>query len=261
MVRICFIGDIVGKPGRRAVAEHLYDLVDAHQLDLTIANCENAAGGFGVTPAILKQLFAYGIDVLTSGNHIWDKREVLEVIESERRLLRPANYPPAQPGFGSVVVETAGGVPVAVLNLSGRVFMASYDCPFRTADAVLPELAEAAKVIIVDMHAEATSEKQAMGYYLDGRVSAIIGTHTHVQTADERLLAGGTAYITDVGMTGPTESVIGVIKELALKRFLTLQPQKMETASGRTHFSACLIEVDETTGRAHSIERLCLPDR
>ncbi|MFQ6672753.1 MAG: YmdB family metallophosphoesterase, partial [Candidatus Tectimicrobiota bacterium] len=230
-------------------------------VDLTIANCENAAGGFGVTPAVLKQLFAYGIDVLTSGNHIWDKREVMEVIESERRLLRPANYPPAQPGFGSFVAETAGGVPVAVLNLSGRVFMGSYDCPFRTADELVPALAEAARVIIVDMHGEATSEKQAMGYYLDGRVSAVIGTHTHVQTADERILPDGTAYITDVGMTGPVDSVIGVVKELALKRFLTLQPQKMETASGRTQFSACLIEVDETAGRAVSIERLCLPGR
>ncbi len=260
-MRICFIGDIVGKPGRRAVAEHLYGLIDSRNLDLTIANCENAAGGFGVTPSILKQLFAYGIDVLTSGNHIWDKREVMEVIDTERRLLRPANYPPAQPGFGSIVAETPGGVPVAVLNLSGRVFMASYDWPFRTAAALLPALAEAARVIVVDMHAEATSEKQAMGYYLDGRASVVIGTHTHVQTADERILPGGTAYITDVGMTGPSESVLGVVKELALKRFLTLQPQKMETASGPSQFSACIIEVDESTGRALSIERLCLPGR
>lgn len=258
MVRICFIGDIVGKPGRRAVAEHLYKIIDERLIDLTIANCENAAGGFGVTPSVLKQLFAYGIDVLTSGNHIWDKREVMEVIDSEPRLLRPANYPPAQPGFGSTVAETPGGVPVAVLNLSGRVFMANYDCPFRCADELLPDLAKEARVIFVDMHAEATSEKQAMGHYLDGRVSAVVGTHTHVQTADERILQGGTAYITDVGMTGPAESIIGVEKEAALRRFLTLQPQKLDTAGGRAQFSACIIEVDETTGKAASIERLSL---
>jgi metallophosphoesterase (TIGR00282 family) len=260
-VRICFIGDIVGKPGRRAVAEHLYRIIDERLIDLTIANCENAAGGFGVTPSVVKQLFAYGIDVLTSGNHIWDKREVMDIIESETRLLRPANYPPAQPGFGHIVAETPGGVPVVVLNLSGRVFMASYDCPFRTADDLLPTLTEAARVIVVDMHAEATSEKQAMGHYLDGRVSAVIGTHTHVQTADERILSGGTAYITDVGMTGPVNSIIGVEKEAALTRFLTLQPQKLDTAGGLAQFSACIIEIDEATGRATSIERMCLSGR
>jgi hypothetical protein len=258
LVRICFIGDIVGKPGRRAVSQHLPALVGQRKIDLTIANAENAAGGFGLTPSVLEQLFELGIDVLTSGNHIWDKREVMEVIETERRLLRPANYPPAQPGFGSIVTETPAGVPVAVLNLSGRVFMGHYDCPFRTAEALIPKLAQEARIIIVDMHAEATSEKQAMGYFLDGRVSAVIGTHTHVQTADERILPGGTAYITDVGMTGPTESVIGVAKKAALQRFLTLQPQKLETASGPAQFCACILEVDETTGRATHLERLCL---
>ncbi|MEW6335280.1 MAG: TIGR00282 family metallophosphoesterase, partial [Thermodesulfobacteriota bacterium] len=212
-MKILFIGDIVGKPGRRAVRELLPGIVEDHRIDLVIANCENAAAGFGVTGEVIEELQDCRIDVLTSGNHIWDKKEILEIIEGCDRLLRPANYPAGAPGRGCLVMTAPGGLRVGVINLAGRVFMHPLDCPFRTADREIGTLKSRADVIIVDMHAEATSEKIAMGWYLDGRVGAVVGTHTHVQTADERILPGGTGYITDAGMTGPFDSVIGIRRE------------------------------------------------
>jgi metallophosphoesterase (TIGR00282 family) len=209
-MRILFLGDVVGKPGRRAVSVLLPRLIDRERLDLVIANCENVAGGTGVDPKSVCELLGAGVHVLTSGNHVWREKAIIEFIEHEPRLLRPANFPPGVPGRGWIVSETAAGVTVGVVNLIGRVFMDSVDCPFRTAEALLPEVRARAHTIVVDMHGEATSEKAAMGWFLAGRVSAVLGSHTHVQTADERLLPGGTAYMTDVGMCGPTESVIGV---------------------------------------------------
>src|SRR5919198_986413 len=215
-VKILFIGDIIGKPGRQVISRELHRLVDHHRVDLVIANGENAAGGFGITEETAKELFASGIHLLTSGNHVWDKKEALEFIDREGRLLRPANYPAGTPGRGSRVLSTAGGVRVAVLNLEGRVFMNNLDCPFRTADRELALLRKETPVVLVDFHAEATSEKVSLGWYLDGRASAVIGTHTHVQTADERLLPGGTAYLSDVGMTGPMDSIIGMRRDIVI---------------------------------------------
>ena len=249
-MRILFIGDIFGSPGRRIVADHLQDIVKAQGIDVAIANAENSAGGFGITPAIAEDLFAHGLDALTSGNHIWDKREIYDYIERTPRLLRPANYPPGSPGGGVVVVKQC-----AVLNLQGRVYMPNTDCPFRAADRLLAELDPAIKVRFVDFHAEVTSEKISMGWYLDGRVSAVIGTHTHVPTADTRVLAGGTAYQTDVGMTGPYDSVIGVEKDMIVKRFLTAMPGRMEAAKRNVELHSVIIDVDETTGKARSIRR------
>jgi len=236
------------------VADHVADIAATNRIDLAIANAENAAGGFGITPSIAEELFGLGLDVLTSGNHIWDKREVYDYFERQPRLLRPANYPDA-PGSGVIVLHARNGVDCAVLNLQGRTYMPVTDCPFRKADQILRELDPAVKVKFVDFHAEVTSEKIAMGWYLDGRVSAVIGTHTHVPTADTRILPGGTAYQTDCGMTGPYHSVIGVETETIVQRFLTALPVRMEAARQAPELHAVIIDVDEATGRARSIRR------
>jgi hypothetical protein len=263
-MRILFIGDIVGSPGRRIVQERLADILEqqarpegAGAIDLVIANGENAASGFGITPRLVEELLAAKIDLLTSGNHIWDRKEILDYFAHEPRLLRPANYPDGSPGAGLFLGTARHGAPYAVLNLQGRTFMASIDCPFRTADRELARVPAGTKVIVVDMHAETTSEKQAMGWYLDGRVSAVIGTHTHVTTADQRLLPRGTAYITDVGMTGPHDSVIGMDTGGILKRFLGALPVRFEVAEGNVQMNCVLLDVDDATGRARSIERRC----
>ena len=253
-MNILFIGDIFASPGRRIVADHLQDIVESNGIELAIANAENAAGGFGITPAIAEELFALGLDVLTSGNHVWDKRDVYDYFERQPRLLRPANYPEG-PGRGVIVVRARNGVDCAVLNLQGRTYMPSTDCPFRKADQLLKELDPAVKVRFVDFHAEVTSEKIAMGWYLDGRVSAVVGTHTHVPTADTRILPGGTAYQTDCGMTGPYQSVIGVEIDIILQRFLTGLPVRMEAARNAPELHAVIVDVDEATGRARAVRR------
>lgn len=257
-MRILFIGDIFGSPGRNVVADHVEDIVRREKVSLVIANAENAAGGFGITPGIADDLFDLGIAVLTSGNHIWDKREIYDYLDRHPRLLRPANYPADCPGKGVYVDRTKTGVAYAVVNLQGRTYLPAIECPFRTADRLLAEIGADVKVRFVDFHAEVTSEKMAMGWYLDGRVSAVIGTHTHVPTADTRLLPGGTAYQTDVGMTGPYDSVIGVDKDLVLKRFLTYMPNRMEVARGRVEFHAVIVDVEDATGRATAVRRLTL---
>ena len=255
-MNVLFLGDVVGKPGRRAIQFLLPRLIDRERVDLVIANCENATDGSGIDPKNAHELLETGVHVLTSGNHVWRRKEIIEFIGREPRLLRPANFPPAAPGHGWAVCETADATPIAVLNLIGRVFMDSVDCPFRTAEALLPELRARARIIVVDMHGEATSEKAAMGWFLAGKVSAVLGSHTHVQTADERLLPGDTAYITDVGMCGPTESVIGVEKELALRRFITHMPVKFEVAGGPVVVQGAVVDIDPETGRARGIRRL-----
>jgi 2',3'-cyclic-nucleotide 2'-phosphodiesterase len=249
-MKILFIGDIFGAPGRRIVADHLQDIVKAQSIDLAIANGENSAGGFGITPSIAEDLFKLGLDAITTGNHIWDKREIYDYLGRTPRLLRPANYPPDNPGRGVVVVKNC-----AILNLQGRVYMPQTDCPFRTADRILAELDPAIKVRFVDFHAEVTSEKIALGWYLDGRVSAVIGTHTHVPTADTRVLPAGTAYQTDAGMTGPYDSVIGVEKEMIVNKFLTAMPVRMEAAKQKVELHSVIVDVDESTGKARSIRR------
>ncbi len=254
-MRILFIGDIVGSPGRRIVLERLEDVVANEQADLVIANGENAASGFGITPRLTEELLSAGIEVLSGGNHIWDRREILDFIQREPRLLRPANFPAASPGSGLFCGTSRQGTPYAVLSLQGRIFMAANDDPFSTADRELAKLPPETKVVVVDIHAEATSEKLAMGWYLDGRVSAVVGTHTHVATADEQILPGGTAYITDVGMTGPHDSVIGMEKGAVIKRFLDGMPVRFEVATGNLQMNAVLIEVDSVSGRAVSVAR------
>ncbi len=249
------IGDIFGEPGRRALAHFLPRLRTELEVDLVVANVENAAAGFGVTPTLARGFLDGGIDVMTSGNHIWDRKEIIEYIVKENLLLRPANYPRGVPGVGSVVVK-AGAHRVGVLNLQGRVFMSPIDCPFATADAEVERLRSETRLIVVDMHGEATSEKQAMGWYLDGRVSAVVGSHSHVQTADERLLPGGTAFITDLGITGPFDSVIGVDKALAIQRFVTGMPNRFEPAKGRVRVQGVVIRIDPESGRAIGIERV-----
>jgi hypothetical protein len=258
-MKILFIADIVGRPGRRAVRELLPSLVPQYSIDLVVANVENAAAGFGVTQEVVEELFSYQIDVMTSGNHIWDKKEAAEFIGDYETLLRPVNYPPGTPGRGSVIVPTALGIHVGVVNLVGRVFMRAVDCPFRTVDMEIERLRHKAKVILVDVHAEATSEKQALGWFLDGRVSGIVGTHTHVQTADDKILPNGTAYITDVGMTGPHDSVIGTRKEAILERFLLQMPNKFDVAKNDIRFQAAVLDINETTGKSRGIERLDMP--
>ena len=261
-MRILFVGDIFGRAGRVILREHLAGLLKKHAVDLCIVNGENAAGGFGLTPPIAEEFFDLGVDVITTGNHVWDKRELVDYFNAAvtepyspaRRILRPANYPAGSPGVGVYEGTTGTGVAYAVVNLQGRVFMANIDDPFRVADEVLASIA--AKVIFVDFHAEATSEKVALGWYLDGRVTAVIGTHTHIPTADTRVLPGGTAYQTDVGMTGPYDSVIGVQKEQVLQRFLTSIPGRFEAAIHDVRLCAVLVECDEATGRASSIERI-----
>jgi metallophosphoesterase (TIGR00282 family) len=255
-MKILFIGDIIGEPGRKTVTRLVPKLVEERGVDLVIGNAENAAGGFGVTPDVARELFKVGIHVLTSGNHIWDKKEIIPFIKDEPRLLRPANYPKGAPGAGSVVVTTATGEKVGVLQLMGRVSMPTLDCPFRVGRHEVDALRREVRTIIVDMHAEATSEKMAMGWYLDGDVSGVFGTHTHVQTADERILPKGTAYLTETGMTGPTESVIGITKEIAIEKFLTQMPRRFEVAPGPCIMSAVLLEVDTAAGKALSVERM-----
>jgi metallophosphoesterase (TIGR00282 family) len=237
------------------VARHLRDIVASEKIDLTIANGENAAGGFGITPQLAEELFGYGVDVLTSGNHIWDKREIYDYFARHPRLLRPANYAEELPGTGVIVLPARNGVDCAILNLQGRTYMPSIDCPFRKADALLAALPAEVKVRLLDFHAELTSEKMAMGWYVDGRVSAMLGTHTHIPTADTRILLNGTAYQTDVGMTGPYDSVIGVDKDIIMRRFLTQMPVRMEAARHGAELHAVIVEVDETTGRASAIRR------
>ncbi len=262
-MNILFVGDVFGSAGRHIVREHLPHLLDTHAVDLLIINGENAAGGFGITPAIAEELFDLGAHVITTGNHIWDKKEIFEYMDVPpdshirgRRILRPANYVATTPGFGVYQGELPTGQPYAVINLQGRVFMSSCDDPFRKADEFLQGIT--AKVILLDIHAEATSEKVALGWYLDGRVTAVLGTHTHIPTADERVLPGGTAVQTDVGMSGPYDSVIGVETELVLKRFLTGMPGKFEAAKGNPKMAATLIQCDGATGRAHHIQRFLL---
>jgi metallophosphoesterase (TIGR00282 family) len=252
------VGDVFGEPGRRAIQTLLPKLRKQHEVDLAVVNVENAASGAGVTPPIAKAFLDQGVDVMTSGNHIWDKREIVEYIVKENLLLRPANYPPGTPGAGSIVVK-AGPHKVAVLNVMGRVFLPQLDCPFRKSDEEIARLSQETPIIVVDAHCEATSESQALGWYLDGRVSAVVGTHRHVQTADERLLPKGTAYITDLGMTGPTESIIGVDPQIALSRFLTQMPNRFEPAKGPAALHGAIIRIDPETGRALSIERLRVP--
>ena len=253
-MNLLFVGDIFASPGRRIVADHLQDIVATNQIDLVIANGEDAAGGFGITPALAEDLFALGIDVLTTGNHVWDKRDLYDYLGRQPRLLRPANYPDA-PGKGLVTVRSRSGVECAVINLQGRTYMPSTDCPFRTADRLLSEIDPGVKVRFVDFHAEVTSEKIAMGWYLDGRVSAVVGTHTHVPTADTRVLPGGTAYQTDCGMTGPYTSVIGVETGLILQRFLTSLPVRMEAARAGAELHAVIVDIDESTGQARAMRR------
>ncbi len=260
-MKILFVGDVIGKPGRKALLRLLPRLVDEKRADYVIVNVENAAGGFGITPDVLAELAELPIHCYTSGNHVWDKKEVLELFQREPRLLRPANYPEGNPGRGVHIGETAAGVKVATLHLEGLVFMKNLDSPFRVADRLLAELPKSVKVVFVDFHAEATSEKQALGIHLDGRVSAVVGTHTHVPTADERVLPGGTAFQTDAGMTGPYEGVIGFKSDRVLQRFLLQTPVSFEVAKRDVRLAAALIDVDEATGKARGIERLMIADR
>jgi metallophosphoesterase (TIGR00282 family) len=254
-MNILFVGDVVGAPGRRALSDALGSIIDKRQIDFTIVNVENAAGGFGLTVELFEDLSKMPIDVFSSGNHIWDKKEIYDALNASDRLLRPANYPPGNPGRGSTVQSTAAGIPVAVLNLQGQVFMpANADSPFRVADEELAKLK--AKVVVVDMHAEATSEKMAMGWYLDGRVSAVLGTHTHVPTADEIILPRGTAYQSDVGMTGAYEGIIGFSKDRIIEKFLSQTPRSFETAKRDIRLSGAVVSVDESTGKATGIERV-----
>lgn len=255
-MKILFVGDIVGSPGRRIVHERLADILAQRHVDLCIANGENSASGFGITARIAEDLLSWGVEVISGGNHIWDRKEILEFFPHEPRLLRPANFPNSLPGSGLYIGRAKNGVEYGVLNLQGRTYMTPIDDPFRVASSELAKMPTSVKVILVDMHAEATSEKQAMGWYLDGKVSVVVGTHTHVATADERVLPGGTAYITDVGMTGPHDSVIGMQKEGVLQRFLEALPARFVVAENDIQMNTVLIEVDESTGRARSIERL-----
>ena len=254
-MRILFIADIIGRPGREVVKNMLPEIVEEENVQFVIANCENAAGGFGVTPKISREVFSAGVDAITMGNHVWARREILEIIE-EANILRPANFPPGVPGKGCTIIQAGNGVKVGIINLMGRVFMSTLECPFRTADGIIEEVSKQTKIIVVDMHAEITSEKVAMGWYLDGKVSAVIGTHTHVPTADERILPQGTAYITDVGMTGPLDSIIGIKKEIILKKYLTQMPLRFEVAKDDLVFAGAVVEIEEKTGKARNIKRI-----
>src|SRR5499433_1086106 len=257
MIRILMTGDTVARSGRRALEERLHDLRSQREIDFVVSNVENAAGGFSVTPRIAEDLLAAGVDVMTSGNHIFDKKEILEYIDKQPRLLRPANYAPGVPGKGRWVGKVRG-VPIAVINLQGRVFMSPCDDPFRCADAQLAALEPSVKIILFDMHAEATSEKMAMGRYLDGRASVVAGTHTHVQTADEQIMPEGAAYMTDLGMVGPHDGVIGMQTEIVLERFLRGLSTKFEPCEGEIKLNGLIVDVDEETGRASRVERLSL---
>ena len=257
-MNILFIGDIVGKPGREIVRQKVPILIEQHAVDIVIANVENAAGGMGITREVGESIRDAGVQVMTSGNHIWDKKEALDYIQLEPRLLRPANYPDGVPGRGHYVTHAKGDEPVAVINVMGRIFMNPLDNPFHVVTTELDSVRQDARVIVVDFHAEATSEKMAMGWYLDGRVTAVLGTHTHVQTADERVLPNGTAYITDVGMTGPHDSIIGVHTKPALRRFLDGMPSRFETATGNPRLNAVVITADNATGKATRITRVSI---
>lgn len=258
-MRVLFIGDVFGKPGRRLIQQKLHGLIQQLRIDFCVANVENAAAGFGITPEIADELLRSEIDLLTSGNHIWDKRAIIPYLSEQPRLLRPQNYPASAPGTGIFIGNTRCGIRVGVLNIQGRVFMPTLDCPFTVGEAAVDRIRKETPVIVVDFHAEATSEKQAFGWYFDGRVSAVVGTHTHVQTADERLLPRGTAYITDLGMTGPYDSVIGSIPDLALERFIRQMPARLEPATGNPRLCGAVIEIDEHSGRAESIVRVNVP--
>jgi 2',3'-cyclic-nucleotide 2'-phosphodiesterase len=258
-MRVLFIGDIFGKPGRRVLEEKLPLLIRDRDIDFCIANGENAAGGFGITPQIADELLDSEIDLLTTGNHVWDKRQIIPYMDLQPKLLRPHNYPAGAPGTGVFIGKSRRGIPIGVLNVQGRVFMPSLDCPFTVSRSAIDQIHKQTQVILVDVHAEASSEKQALGWYLDGQVSAVIGTHTHVQTADERILPKGTAFITDVGMTGPHDSIIGSVPELALDRFLRQMPIRLEPALGNLRLCAVLLDIDEVTGRPRNIERLNIP--
>jgi 2',3'-cyclic-nucleotide 2'-phosphodiesterase len=259
-MKILFIGDIVGRPGRELIRKGVRALAEKHEADLVIANAENAAAGFGITKDIGDTILEQGVDVMTSGNHIWDKREVLEYIVTEPRLLRPANYPAGVPGRGSYVARTGDGREVGVINVMGRVFMTPIDDPFAVVLREIEAIRHRTRVIIVDFHAEATSEKVAMGWHLDGKATLVVGTHTHVQTADERILPNGTAYMTDAGMTGPHDSIIGMEREPSLSRFLTGMPTKFEPASGNPRLNGVLVTADDKTGRATAVTRISYSD-
>ncbi len=259
-IKILFVGDIIGKPGRTVIKELLPKVVSRHCPDMVIANGENAAGGFGITISIYDELLRSGIDVITTGNHVWDRKEVIDLFKGgAAEIIRPANYPEGTPGPGWVIKETPSGIKVGVLNLQGRVFMQNIDCPFIAARSAIAEIKKITPIIFIDMHAETTSEKSAIGWYLDSEASAVVGTHTHVQTSDERLLPGGTAFITDAGMTGPVDSVIGMQRELVLDRFLTGMPNRFEVASKGLELQGAIITVDTTSGKATAIERIKEP--
>lgn len=255
-MRVFFVGEIVGRPGREIFAKLYPQFKKDKDIDFCIANGENAAGGSGLTPKIAEELFSYGIDVLTNGDHVWDKKEIISVLDKDERLLRPANYPHDAPGIGSAVYDVGDDISVGVINLIGRVFLKTVDCPFKVARKEVEKLKEKTNVIFVDFHAEATSEKVALGWYLDGEVSCVVGTHTHVQTADERILPGGTAYITDMGMTGPYDSVLGRRVDQIIARFLTQMPMRFEMASDNVKLCGLVVDVDEKTGKTNKIERI-----
>jgi metallophosphoesterase (TIGR00282 family) len=255
-MKILFIGDIVGSPGREAVKSLLPGLKKVYSLDFIIANAENAAGGSGITLGVAEELFASGVDVITSGDHIWKKREIFEIIDKEKRILRPINFPEGAPGRGWALFQVKKGLKVGVINIQGRVFMEALECPFKTGRQAQEAIAKDTNIIIVDIHAEATSEKSALGWYLDGKVSAVLGTHTHVQTADEKILPLGCAYITDVGMTGPVDSVIGRRVEDVLARFITCVPIRFEVAKENVQLQGAVLDIDENTGKARSIVRI-----
>ena len=256
-MKVLMIGDVVAKPGRIAVLERIQDLREQHQIDFVVVNVENVAGGFSITPRYAKEFLRSGVDVMTSGNHIFSKTEIVDYIQHERRLLRPANYPPSTPGSG-VWIGEVNGVSVAVINIMGRLFMPPVDDPFRTIDEVLSTVNEKIRVRLVDMHAEATAEKRAMGWYLDGRVSAVLGTHTHVQTADEQVLTAGTAYLTDIGMTGSYAGVLGVERSCSISRFTSVPMRRIEHSEGDVRICAAIIDIDERSGSARDIFRLSI---
>lgn len=258
-MKILFVGDVYGKPGRRAAADLVPNLIDRLGIGLCVVNGENVAGGFGITENLARKIRSYGADVITLGNHVWDRKDTIPFIVKSRDILRPANFPPGVGGTGHCVVTSRNGFPAGVLSLQGRTHMRELDCPFRVGHQIVHELRRQTPVILVDFHAEATSEKVAFAHYVDGQVSAVIGTHTHVQTSDERVLSGGTAFITDVGMTGPHDSVIGARKAEAIQRFLTQMSVRLEVATGDVQLCAVVIDVDESTGRARDIERLRIP--
>lgn len=255
VLKVLFIGDIYGSPGRKAAKEMISQLRRETGFDFCLANCENAAGGTGITYVVAQELYKIGVEGITLGNHTWSKREVINFIDSDSKIARPANYPDNLPGKGSAIIQNSSGK-IGIVNVLGRVYMDSIDSPFKALEKEIENLKSSVKVIIVDMHAEATSEKAALAWFIDGKVSAVLGTHTHVQTADERILPCGTAFISDVGMTGPYEGIIGVDRELVMEKFLTHMPVRFETAKGCVQFNAVLLDVDEKTGRTNSIQRI-----